>query len=192
MNEILKIALELGPLAVFFVANATLGDVYWSTGLFMAATACALGVSVLLLKRQPSIMLLVSGTLVLVFGALTIFLHNDVFIKIKPTIVNLLFAAVLLVGVFTDRLFIKMLLGEALKLTELGWRKLQHRQGLFFIFLAILNEIVWRSFSFNFWTGFKLFGVLPLSMVFMALQIWLIRDQIIDRETVSDPQKVTE
>jgi intracellular septation protein len=190
MNEFIKLAVELGPLGVFFVTNGWLG-IFAATAVFMAATTAALLVSWLFLKRIP-VMLLVSGMLVLVFGALTLFLHNDLFIKIKPTIVNLLFACVLLAGLSYNRLFIKMLLGEALHLTEIGWRKLQHRQALFFIFLAGLNEVIWRSFSTEFWAGFKLFGVLPMAMLFMALQIWLIRDQIIDRETTATAQNVTE
>jgi intracellular septation protein len=176
-GELLKLALEFGPLAVFFLANA-LTDIFRATALFMVATVLSLITSRVLLKRIP-IMPLVSGVLVLVFGALTIYLHNDLFIKIKPTIVNLLFATILLVGLWANRLFIKMLLGEALQLTDTGWRKLQSRQGVFFIFLAGLNELVWRTSSDAFWAGFKIFGVMPLVMAFMVLQLWLVRHEML-------------
>jgi intracellular septation protein len=203
MSELIKLVIELGPLAVFFLTNNMYG-IYTATAVFMAATVTALLASLLVLKRMP-VMLLVSGVLVLAFGGLTVYLHNDLFIKLKPTIINLLFAAVLLVGLATGRLFAKMLLGEALHLDEAGWRKLQFRYGLFFIFLALLNEVVWRGADWywsdvphvadmphpatNFWSGFKLFGVFPLAIGFMAVQLWLMRGHMIEPRT-SDGARV--
>jgi intracellular septation protein len=197
MTELIKLVIELGPLAVFFVTNNAYG-IYTATALFMAATVAALLTSLLVLKRLP-VMLLISGILVLAFGGLTVYLHNDIFIKLKPTIINLLFASVLLIGLATGRLFVKMLLGEALHLDEDGWRKLQFRYGLFFIFLALLNEVVWRGADWywsdvprladtphpatNFWSGFKLFGVFPLAIGFMAVQLWLMRSHMIEPVT---------
>ncbi len=206
MLELLKLLLELGPLMIFFITNGLVG-IYWATGIFMATTAAALLASRFVLNRLP-IMLMVSGVLVMVFGGLTIWLHNDIFVKIKPTIVNLLFASVLLFGVMTGRMFIKMLLGEALHLTDIGWRKLQLRYGFFFVFLAGLNEVVWRGANWywwniprlenvphpadNFWAGFKVFGVWPMAVAFMMLQLWLIRDQMIPQPEKSAPQAPAE
>jgi intracellular septation protein len=203
MSELIKFGIELGPLVVFFLTNSVYG-IYTATMVFMAATLAALAASLLVLKKLP-VMLLVSGVLVLAFGGLTVYLHNDIFIKLKPTIINLLFASVLLVGLATERLFVKMLLGEALHLDHAGWRKLQFRYGLFFLFLALLNEVVWRGADWywsdvphvgdgphpatNFWSGFKIFGVWPLAIGFMMVQLWLIRDHMIEPPT-ADSRRV--
>jgi intracellular septation protein len=116
-----------------------------------------------------------TAVLVVVFGSLTFWLHDPRFIKIKPTIINLLFGGVLLFGLMTGRPLLKLLLGEAFKLTEEGWRKLSLRWALFFLGLAGLNEVVWRTFSETVWVNFKVFGILGLSMVFAMAQIRLIK-----------------
>ena len=117
---------------------------------------------------------LVTGVFVIVFGALTIWLHNDMFIKIKPTLVNSLFAIALLGGLMRGKLLLPYLFGDVFKLTPEGWRKLTLNWGVFFMGLALLNEIVWRNFSTDFWVSFKLFGIMPLSMIFGISQVSLL------------------
>jgi intracellular septation protein len=144
----------------------------------MIATAVSLIVSRVLLKRMP-IMPLVTGVFVLIFGGLTIYLRDPTFMKIKPTIVNLLFAVILAAGLFFRRPLLKFALGEVLQMQDEGWRLLTLRWIGFFIFLAILNEIIWRNFSTPTWVSFKSFGMMPLTLLFMMSQITLImRHQI--------------
>jgi intracellular septation protein len=117
----------------------------------------------------------VTAVLVVVFGGLTFWLDDPRFIMIKPTIINLGFAGVLLAGLAMRRPLLKILFGEAFNLTEEGWRKLSVRWALFFLTLALLNELVWRNFSEATWVNFKVFGILPLTVVFAMAQIGLIR-----------------
>jgi intracellular septation protein len=187
MNPLLKLALELGPLLVFFFANSRGewmvetwpvlgsfgGPIFLATGLFMIATAIALTVSWLLTRSLP-IMPLVSGAVVFVFGALTLWLQDDVFIKMKPTIVNSLFAAVLLGGLLFGKSLLGYVFASAFKLDAEGWRKLTLRWGLFFIFLALANEIVWRNFSTDAWVAFKVWGIMPITLAFTFSQMPLI------------------
>lgn len=170
---LLKLVLELGPLVVFFLTNNRY-DIFTATGAFMAVTAVSLIASRILLRRIP-IMPLVTGFFVLVFGALTLYLQDDVFIKMKPTIVNVLFASALFGGLLFGRPLMKILLDEVIKLQDEGWRKLTLRWAFFFVFLAVLNEIVWRSFSTDSWVAFKTFGVMPITMLFMIAQIGLLQ-----------------
>lgn len=179
-EHLIKLGLDLLPLAVFFTANLTLG-IFWGTGLCMAASIFSLVASKFCLKRVP-VMALVTAIGVLILGGLTIWMHDDFFIKIKPTIVNLLFASALLGGLYYNQLFVKTLLEDAIALTDEGWRKLQFRWGLFFIFLAILNEVLWRNFSTNVWSGLKLGNIL-LTFVFMFAQIGLFK------QFAADPHK---
>ena len=109
---------------------------------------------------------LVSAVFVALFGALTLWLHSDLFIKVKVTLINALFGAVLLGGVAMGRSYLKLIMGEAVKLSEQAWRTLSIRWGVFFLFLAGLNEIVWRSVSTDTWVNFKVFGLLPLTLLF--------------------------
>jgi intracellular septation protein len=172
-KQLIRLAVDLGPLAVFFLSNALLG-IYWATGVCMAAMLASLAFSRLALGRMP-VMLLVTTLFVLVFGGLTIFLHDDTFIKIKPTILDAMFAAILLIGLAFNQLYVKALLGEALHLADKGWRKFQFRWGLFFVGMALLNEIVRREFSTDIWVTFKFFAIYPLSIAFMLSQMGLIR-----------------
>jgi len=171
-NPLLKMALEMGPLVIFFVTNSMKG-IFYATAALMISTLISLAASRLLLKRIP-IMPLVTGAFVMVFGALTIYLQDATFIKIKPTIVNLLFASALAGGLLFRKPLLKIVLGEVLHLQEEGWRLLTIRWTGFFIVLAILNEIVWRNFSEQSWIAYKSFGVMPLTMLFMMAQITLI------------------
>ena len=187
MNPVLKLALELGPLLVFFFANTRGewlaerfpalgvlgGPLFIATALFMAATAISLAVSWALTRTLP-IMPLVSGVVVFVFGALTLYLHNDTFIKMKPTIVNTLFGAILLGGLFFGKSLLGYVFDSAFKLDAEGWRKLTLRWGLFFLFLAVVNEVVWRSFSTDTWVAFKVWGIMPITILFTMSQMPLI------------------
>lgn len=171
--QILKLVVEVGPLVVFFTANAQAG-IYWGTGTFMVATLVSLIASRVLFGRIP-VMPLVSGACVMVFGGLTLWLQDEHFIKIKPTIVNLLFASALFIGLLAGQSLLKIVFGEVFRLTEEGWRKLTLRWACFFTCLAVLNEIVWRSFSTDTWVSFKVFAIMPLTMLFAVAQIGLLR-----------------
>jgi intracellular septation protein len=193
VNPILKLVLELGPLLVFFFANARGewliervpalanlgGPIFVATALFMIATAIALTASWLILHSLP-IMPLVSGVVVFVFGALTLWLHDDVFIKMKPTIVNTLFATVLLGGLVFGKSLLGYVFDSAFHLDAEGWRKLTLRWGLFFLFLAVVNEVVWRSFPTDTWVAFKVWGIMPLTLVFTLSQMPLIMRHSLD------------
>jgi intracellular septation protein len=140
----------------------------------MLATVAALVASWRLLGRVTAVPM-VTAVLVVVFGGLTFYLDDPSFIKLKPTIINLLFSGALVVGLATGRPLLKLLLGEAFQLSEQGWRKLTVRWALFFFALAILNEIVWRNFSESAWVNFKVFGIVPLTILFAMAQIPLIK-----------------
>lgn len=172
-KQLIKMAVEFGPLVVFFVANSHYG-IFVGTGAFMAATAISLLVSLSLLGKIAT-MPLITAVFVLVFGGLTLWLQDDHFIKVKPTIVNALFAAILFGGLATGRLFLKIVFGDVMRLTEDGWRALTMRWALFFVFLAVLNEVVWRSFTTDTWVTFKVFGIMPITFVFALAQIGLLK-----------------
>ena len=172
LNPILKLVLDIGPLALFFAANAKFG-IYVATGSFMVAVLIALAVSYSL-TWHIAIMPLVTAVIVLVFGGLTLILHDDLFIKLKPTIIYVLFGGTLLAGLALGKPFLSILFDQMFHLTAEGWRKLTWRWSLFFFALAVLNEIVWRTQTTDFWVSFKLFGVVPLTFVFGALQMPLI------------------
>ena len=172
LNPILKLVLDIGPLILFFAANAKFG-IFAATACFMVAIIAALAVSYAL-TRHIAIMPLVTAVIVLVFGGLTLVLHNELFIKLKPTIIYILFGGVLLGGLAFGKLFIGILFESMFDLTDEGWRKLTWRWGLFFLVLAFVNEVVWRNFSTDFWVSFKLFGVVPLTFLFGAAQYPLL------------------
>jgi len=180
----LKLAIDLAPLLVFFAAYVAFG-IYWATGILMVATLVSLIASRKMLGHiSPTLM--VTTALVLGFGALTLLFIDARFLKMKPTIVNLLFAAFLFGGLLLRRPVLQLLLGEALRLTDEGWRKLTVRWAVFFLALAALNEVVWRNFSEATWASFKVFGILPLTLAFAVLQIGLMR-----RYEASDPPRDT-
>ena len=172
LNPVLKLVLDIGPLVLFFAANARLG-IFAATAAFMVAVIIALAVAYVM-TRRIEVMPLVTAVIVLVFGGLTLVLHNETFIKLKPTIIYLLFGGTLIGGLAFGKSFLGIVLNPMFDLTEEGWRKLTWRWALFFFALAILNEIVWRNFSTDFWVSFKLFGVVPLTFVFGAAQYPLI------------------
>lgn len=168
-----KLLIELGPLIVFFLTYWGFG-IYPATAVLMVSTVASLVASRLLLGRI-SPMPIVTAVVVCVFGALTFWLNDPSFIKMKPTFVNLAFAAALGIGILLGKPLVKMLFGEQLRLSDEGWHKLTVRWIMFFVSMAILNEIVWRTFSEATWVSFKVFGLLPLSLVFAVAQMGLIK-----------------
>jgi intracellular septation protein len=180
VNPLLKLVLELGPLGVFFFANAKFG-IFTATGAFMAAITVALSAS-WILTRRLAVMPLVTGVVVLVFGGLTLALQDEIFIKMKPTIVNTLFGGVLIGGLFFGKSLLGYVFDSVFHLTDEGWRKLTLRWGLFFFALAVVNEVVWRNFSTDFWVSFKVFGMMPLTILFTLTQMPLIQRHTLDDE----------
>jgi intracellular septation protein len=173
INPVLKLVLELGPLGVFFFVNAKF-NLFAATGAFMVAIVAAMVASYMVTRHIP-IMAIVTGVVVLVFGTLTLVLHDETFIKVKPTIIYGLFAAVLGGGLLFGRSFIAILFDQMFNLTPEGWRKLTLRWTLFFVAMALLNEVIWRTQTTDFWVAFKAFGVIPITMVFAMLQMPLVK-----------------
>jgi intracellular septation protein len=164
----LKFALELGPLALFFLAYWKFG-IMPATAVMVAAALASLAVSYVKLRRVP-IMPLVTAVIVVVFGGLTFYFNDTTFIKMKPTVLYSLFAAALFFGLVFRRPILQVMFDGALNLTEAGWRILSWRWALFFVFLAALNEYVWRHYSESAWVTFKSFGFMPLTIVFALAQ----------------------
>lgn len=185
LNPLLKLVLEVGPLGVFFIGNAKFG-IYQATGAFMVAVVLALGTSFALTRKLP-ILPLVSAFFVIIFGSLTLWLQDETFIKLKPTIVNSLFATILFGGLWLKRPLLQPLLDTVLKLTNQGWTTLTWRWAFFFVFLAIANEVAWRFFSTDTWIAFKLFGIMPITLVFSFAQMPLI-----NRSTLAEKPPVSE
>ena len=193
LNPWLKLALDLGPLLLFFFANSKpalfepwlapiipaavaagpSAGIFVGTAVFMVAIVAALAISYALTRRLP-MMPLVTAAIVVLFGGLTLFLQNETFIKLKPTIIYLLFAGTLFGGMIFRKSLLAMVFDQVFRLTEEGWRTLTIRWALFFLALAVLNEIVWRTQSTDTWVAFKVFGVVPLTFVFAALQYPLL------------------
>jgi intracellular septation protein len=173
MPPLLKITVEAGPLVAFFIANAKAG-IFWGTGIYMVAAAIALAVA-WIMTRRIAIVPVVTLVFVLGFGALTLMLHDATFIKMKVTVINALFGAILAGGLVFDRSLLKPVFGEAMALDEEGWKKLTFRWAMFFFAIAILNEVVWRHVSTDVWVKFKVFGILPLTFVFALAQMPLMQ-----------------
>jgi intracellular septation protein len=173
LHPLLKLVFDLGPLVLFFAANSRFG-IFTATATFMVAVVAALAASYVLTRALP-IMPVVTAIIVLVFGGLTLALHNDLFIKIKPTIIYVLFGAVLVGGLLFNKPLLGVVFDSLFHLTAEGWRKLTWRWAIFFFLLAVLNEIVWRNTSTDTWVTFKAFGVVPLTFLFGALQYPLLK-----------------
>ena len=187
LNPWLKSGLELGPLLLFFLANARGeqaaemwpaiaslgGPIFFATAVFIVATVVSLGVSYALTRRLP-LMPFVTAIVVVVFGGITLWLHDETFIKLKPTIIYVLFGVVLFGGLAFGKSLLGYVFDSVFKLTDEGWRKLTVRWALFFLVLAVLNEVVWRTVSTDMWVNFKVFAILPITFVFAMAQMPLI------------------
>ncbi len=180
MNSNLRLLVDFTPLLGFFIVNKVAGLAV-ATAVLIALTLVAL-VLVYVYERKIALMPLISGVAVTLLGGLTLFLHDDYYIKIKPTVVNAMFAAVLLGGLYFRKATFKYVLGHALSLEDEGWRKLSWRWGVFFLFLAALNEVIWRNFSTDFWVNFKVFGMFTLTMAFTLAQMPLVKRYWIEHE----------
>jgi intracellular septation protein len=200
LNPVLKLALDIGPLLLFFFANsrpalflpfvgplmpeAVSGEkagIFVATAVFMVAILVALAVSYALTRHLP-VMALVTAIIVVVFGSLTLVLHDDTFIKMKPTIIYLLFGGLLLGGLWFNKPLLAVVFDSVFDLTEEGWRKLTLRWAMFFLALALLNEVIWRTQTTDFWVNFKVFGVVPLTFIFAALQFPLLQKYATKKE----------
>ena len=180
MKPLIKLITEVGPLAVFFIGNAKFG-IFPATAAFMIATAIAIPISWKIEGKLP-IMPIIIGIFVVFFGSLTLIFQDPTFIKIKPTIVNLVFAFGLIISrSFFNTNVLKIIFNKAFNLTEKGWRVLNIRWSFFFIFLAILNEIVWRNYSTEIWISFKLWGIMPLTIIWTLAQMPLVSKETIKK-----------
>jgi intracellular septation protein len=181
LNPVLKLVLDIGPLILFFAANSKFG-IFVATGSFMVAVLAALAISYVM-TRHIAIMPVVTAVIVLIFGGLTLVLHDELFIKLKPTIIYILFGGTLVGGLLFGKPLLGIVFDSVFHLQEEGWRKLTWRWALFFFALAILNEIIWRTQSTDFWVSFKLFGVVPLTFLFAALQYPLLTKYSADNKS---------
>ena len=185
-HPLFKLATELGPLLIFFVVNAK-ANLFAATGAFMVAVIAAMIASYVVTKHVP-IMAIVTAVVVLVFGTLTLILHDETFIKMKPTIVYALFAGVLGGGLLFNRSFIAIMFDQMFNLTDTGWRALTLRWALWFAGMAVLNEIIWRTQSTEFWVAFKVFGMVPLTMAFALTQMPLIKRHGVEPATLAESE----
>jgi len=183
-QQLLKFIVELGPLVVFFLVNSRAG-IFWGTGCFIVATIISLIASRFLFGRVP-VMPLVSGAVVLIFGGLTLYLQDELFIKLKPTIVNGIFATVLFGGLMFGHSLLRYLFGDVFSLTEEGWKKLTFRWACFFVFLALLNEFAWRFLTTDQWVSFKVFAIMPITMVFAMSQVGLLQRHALNQEPTDE------
>ena len=173
MKSISKLLIDIGPLAVFFIFYS-ISDLKSAIMPLMIATIIAVLFSYIM-EKKIRIMPTVGAFIIFIFGGLTIYFDNEVFFKMKPTIINLLFAIILYGGILIKKPLLKLLLGAAIKLEDEGWKILTQRWISFFIALAVLNEIVWRTQSTDIWVNFKVFGILPITFIFTMTQFPLIK-----------------
>lgn len=176
ISPLQRLGLDLGPLLIFFIAFQW-GGIFLATGTFMVAVLAALAVGYGL-ERRLSPMPLFTAVLVLIFGGLTLYLKNDTFIKMKPTVLYAGFGLALLGGLLFKRVFVKYVFAAAFELSEEGWRKLTIRWGIFFLILAAVNELVWRSMPTAAWVKFKVFGIIPLILFALAQMPLVLKHEV--------------
>lgn len=172
LSPLFRLALDLGPLLLFFFVNSRWG-IFAATGAFMAATVASIAITYAMVRRIAT-MPLVSAVVVMVFGGLTLYLNDEIFIKLKPTIIYSIFAAILLAGLWMGRSLLALVFDSLFNLDAEGWRKLTWRWAVFFVLMAVTNEIVWRSFSTDTWVAVKTFGFVPVTILFAIAQAPLI------------------
>ncbi len=182
MKQLIKFLLELGPLIVFFTVYKVYG-IFYATAVFMGISLISLVVSKVMLGTISQ-MQLFTTVIIVSLGSITLYLGDPRFVYIKPTIVYLLFASLLLGGLYYKKMFLKSVFDGALDLEDKGWRILTIRWGIFFLILAVLNEIIWRNFTESEWVTFKTFGFLPLTIIFAISQAaTMMKYQITDKNT---------
>ena len=181
-----RLAIDLGPLLVYLAVYWFTKNIVLSTAIFMAATLIAIVIS-WITTRKVSAMLWFSGAMVLVFGGLTVWLHDATFIKMKPTVYYVMVASILGFGLWTGRPTLKLVLGQAYPgLTDLGWTKLTRNWALFFVAMAVANEAVWRSTSMEFWLGYKLWGAMPATILFALANLPMLMKHGLNAEKAED------
>ena len=171
----IKFLTDFGPLLIFFIVYKKNGnDLSVAIPPLIVATLISVCIVYFIEKKIPFVPLM-GAVLVSTFGGLTLYFKNPIFIYIKPTIINILFAIILLVGRYIfNQNFLKVLLNQAFKMDEIGWNKLNDRWAYFFLFLALMNEVIWRTQTESFWVNFKVWGMLPLTIIFTAAQFPLL------------------
>jgi len=174
MKGINKFLIDIGPLVVFFIFYKKTGNILEAIIPLIIATTVSILISYAVEKKIP-VMPTIGGILILIFGGLSYYFENKTFFYMKPTIINIIFAVTLIVGNYVDKPLLKYLMGSTIKLKDKGWFELGKRWAAFFIFLAILNEIVWRFFSEDIWVNFKVFGILGLTFVFSLFLFPIIK-----------------
>lgn len=184
-RQMLKNLAEYGPLVVFFVLYYTNKDLFWATGGLLIATVISVLLTYYIERRLPFLPIFTAFA-VGIFGGLTLILQDDLFIKIRPTVVNIIFGLVLLIGLVKNKLFLKILLSKALQISDYAWRIMTIRWSIFFFILALLNEIVWRTQDEEFWVNYKVFGVMLLNFFFLAFHIPFIQRNQIKETTLPD------
>ncbi len=173
----LKLLVEFGPIIVFF-STYKYSDIFMATMLMLAVTAIGLVVSYII-DRRVSMPLLISGSVLLATGSITIISGDPKFIKMKPTIVNLVFGLILLIGALKGRGLVKYVFAAAIKMPDLCWLTLSRRFAAYFLIMAVTNEMVWRNFSEEYWVNFKIFGFVPLTVLFILTQApFIYKNQI--------------
>ena len=169
----LKLFVDYAPIVVFFITY-WLADLFAATAAIIIATVIVLTISLIVERRIP-IMPLVTGIIIVLFGGLTLWLNDETFIKMKPTIIQVIFGLILLGGLYTKHLFLEKLLGASIKMEREGWEIFTRRFSFFFFSMALLNEFVWRTQSTDFWVNFKVFGILVLTIIFLVGQLKLLK-----------------
>jgi intracellular septation protein len=187
MKKILKPACEYGPLILFFATYKIYGLII-ATATLVVATLIAVSITYLVMKKIP-LMPLIAAAIVAFFGGLTVFSGNEIFIKIKPTLVNIVFAGILFAGLLKGKGLLKHMFESAMQMTDTAWKTFSLRWAIFFLFMAALNEIVWRNFSTDTWVQFKVFGLMGATLLFFMSQIPFLQKNIIE-ENKGDENKL--